>query len=490
LKQSIDRRADPRGQLRPNWESTTFVTLLVSCALMACGGSEAPMALVAPGGAITRSPSGTPDASSAMAGGGSPGSGVAEGDRPVGADMQPGSNATPAMPGPDPATSSVTACAGNPLPKRALGTPGPYSIGPASAGLQAYWPTDDWRAMEPAMLGFDPAKLREALDYNPHDLNAQALLVIRHGYIAAEKYFGDFTQTSRHQSFSMAKSFSSALLGVALAEGKVPSVDEKLCKYYPAEWDCNDPSDKHSTITIHHAMTLTTGLEWNEDWRSNAPLSTDVASGDLVQTALSKPVVDEPGTKARYSTADPALLRDVFRQATGMGVLEYGRQVLFDAIGLRDLQWNGETYYGIETTAREYAKFGYLYLNRGMWDGQQLIPAKWVEDTTRQLNDKDPESDPDVCQDWYYYLWHINLPNRLGSGVNDPNCASQFCTSTQYADLPPEGYFAEGLAGQYIFVIPSADLVLVRLADDGYSGIEIWDADTGGMLERVLDAIL
>jgi CubicO group peptidase (beta-lactamase class C family) len=432
----------------------------------------------------------SPNASAAGTGS-NPGAAAPTGDPPQsGTPPQPVSTVPPTTGAADPGRPLVTACAGNPLPERALGTPGPYPIGPESAGLQAYWPTEDWRAMEPAMLGFDAAKLEEALAYNPHDLNTQALLVIRHGYIAAEKYFGDFTRTSRHQSFSMAKSFSSALLGIALDEGKIPSVDEKLCKYYPSDWDCNDSSDKHSTITIHHAMTLTTGLEWSEDWRSNAPLSNDVASGDLVQTALDKPVVDEPGTKVRYSTADPALLRDVFRQATGMGVLEYGRQVLFDAIGLRDLQWNGETYYGIETTAREYAKFGYLYLNRGLWDGRQLVPAKWVDDTTRQRGDKDAEPDPDVCQDWYYYLWHINLPNRLGSGVADPNCATQFCTSTQYANLPPDGYFAEGLAGQYVFVIPSADLVLVRLADDGYSGIEIWDADVAGMVERVLDALL
>jgi CubicO group peptidase (beta-lactamase class C family) len=85
------------------------------------------------------------------------------------------------------------------------------------------------------MLGFDPAKLSQALAYNPDDLNTEALLVIRHGYIAAEQYFGSFTQSSRHQSYSMAKSFSSALLGIALEQGKIASVDEKLCKYYPEQ---------------------------------------------------------------------------------------------------------------------------------------------------------------------------------------------------------------------------------------------------------------
>jgi CubicO group peptidase (beta-lactamase class C family) len=179
----------------------------------------------------------------------------------------------------------------------------------------------------------------------------------------------------------------------------------------------------------------------------------------------------------------------VLEQSTGMGVLDYARKKMFDAMGASGIQWSGDTYYNVEATAREYAKFAYLYLNRGNWGGKQLVPAQWVDDSTRQLHDKDPDPDPDVCHDWYYNLWHINLPNRLGSGVDDPNCPTQFCTATTYANLPPDGYFAEGLAGQYVFVIPSADLIVVRLGNDGFSGIEKWDAYTRGLLERILSAI-
>lgn len=492
----------PMAKWAKSWRLTTrgLRSIALSCALVAgcsdSGATDAGAEQPVQGAAAGRSGTGAPAASAGRASAGAAATPAAPSTPRGGAGAAApgptaaggGANVAPTMPstnGPAP----VRQCGGRDLPPRALGTPGPYAIGPGPAGLPPYFPTDDWRALDPAMLGFDPAKLDDALAYNPASLKTEALLVIRHGYIAAEKYFGSFTQTSRHQSFSMAKSFTSALIGVMIEEGKLSGVDEKLCKYYPQQWKCDDPSDKHGLITVHHALTLTTGLQWQEDWRTNGMGPNDASAGNTVQNALRKPVVDEPGTKVRYSTADPALLRAVVEQNTGMGVLEYARAKLFDTMGLGGLQWNGDTYFGIQATAREYAKFGYLYLNGGQWDGKQLVPQRWVEDSTRSLNDKDPDPDPDVCQDWYYYLWHINLPNRLGSGVEDKSCATQFCTSQQYANLPPEAYFAEGLAGQYIFVVPSADLVLVRLGNDGIAGIEIWDAYTRGLLERVLDAI-
>jgi CubicO group peptidase (beta-lactamase class C family) len=385
---------------------------------------------------------------------------------------------------------TLTTCDGHPLPPRARTAPARGAVGAEAAlaaGLPPYWPTDDWQAREPAALGFDPQKLAAALDLASPETSTQALLVVRRGYIAAERYTEEGGVMTQHISYSMAKSFASALRGIAIEQGKIASVDEKLCQYYPDTWKCDDPGDPHGKITIHHAVTLTTGIEWQEDWRTGHNGAVGVAGG-FVQTALSRPVVDEPGTKQRYSTGDPALLQAVLERATGTGVFEYAQDVLLGPIGIRGLQWNGATSSGILASAREYAKFGYLYLNQGTWDGRQVVPAQWVENTTRVLNDKDPEPDPDPCHDWYYYLWHVNLPNRLGSGVDDPACPVQFCNATTYADLPRDGFFAEGIRGQFIFVIPSADLVVVRLATDP-GGIERSDAYARELLVAILDAI-
>ena len=416
----------------------------------------------------------------AGSGGSAGGAGSAGSARSAGSGGDAGSaGSEPSMP-PRP-----TECAGKPLPERARGSALPAMIGPAAAGLEPYWPTAGWRMAEPAMLGLDATKLQAAVDFETANANTQAVMVIRHGYVAAEKYFGSFTASSRHESYSMAKSFSSALIGIAIEAKLIPGgVDEKICKYYPDSWDCDDASDLRSKITVKHAMNISTGLRWTEDWRSNATGTNDAINLNMLNTALGREAVDEPGTKMRYSTGDPALLTGVIQGATGKNALAYAQDVLFGPIGTPGIRWNSDssgrtnTYAGLQATAQEYAKFGYLYLNNGLWDGKQIVPAAWVKLTTQG---------DDPCTDWYRYLWHQNPPVRLGT--QDPSCGSLFCPPTALANLPPEAFFAEGVNGQFIFVVPSADMVIVRLAADG-PGSEKWDEFAKGFLSAVLDAIV
>ena len=415
------------------------------------------------GGGGTNGSAGNPSA--AGSGAGAPGAGAGD---DAGIPMQP---------------MQPTECMGKPLPERARGSSTPPMIGPEAAGLDSYWPTTDWQKKDPAMLGFDADKLAMAVDYDTSTSSSQAVFVVRHGYVAAEKYFAGFSATMRHESYSMAKSFSSALVGIAIGEGKIKDVDEKLCMYYPDSWDCSDTSDPRSRITIKHAMNISTGLQWSEDWRSNATGTNDAVSFDLLSTVLSRQAVDEPGTKMRYSTGDPALLTGVIQGATGKTALAYAQEKLFTPIGAAGIQWNADlsgkttTYAGLQATAAEYAKFGYLYLNNGKWDGKQIVPESWVALTTH------PE---DPCVDWYRYLWHQNPPVRLGT--QDPACDSLFCQPTELANLPPDTFFAEGVNGQFVFIVPSADMVIVRLANDS-PGSEHWDTFAKDFLGLMLDAI-
>jgi CubicO group peptidase (beta-lactamase class C family) len=377
----------------------------------------------------------------------------------------------------------VTECNGMALPPRAVRSATPHAIGPAAAGLVEYWPTTDWQSMDPAMLGFDTAKLNAALSFDTPFASSQAILVVRHGYVAAEEYFGTFGASTRHESFSMAKSFSSALVGIAIEQGLLTGIDEKLCTYYPTDWDCNDATDPRSRITIEHAMNISTGLRWNENWRTGATGPNDALSFNMLATALSREAIEEPGTRMRYSTGDPALLSGVLQGATGMTALEYARDVLFGPIGIPGVQWSGSggrtnTYANLQATAREYAKFGYLFLNRGAWDGEQIVPAEWVDFTTQGEA---------PCDDWYRYLWHQNPPVRLGT--QDAACDALFCTPTAFVDLPPDTFFAEGINGQFIFIVPSADMVVVRLANDS-PGSEHWDDYAREFLTLMLEALL
>jgi CubicO group peptidase (beta-lactamase class C family) len=414
-----------------------------------------------------------------------------------GAGGASGASGTPANTGGANATAgvgggvapAVTECNGVQLPPRALAKVGPFQIGPKNGGLPEYWPTAGWKTETPDKLGFDPQKLEQALAFETEQSNTQAIFVVRHGYVAAEKYFGSFTASSRHDSFSMAKSFTSGLIGIAIAEGKIASTDAKLCEYYPMQWDCSDTDDQRSRITIDHAMNLTTGLRWQEDWRAGASGTNDAASASfagMVDTALARECVAEPGSMKRYSTGDPALLVGPIEQSTGMTAYQYAKQKLFDVIGIPDVRWGmdsrGRTtvYAGLQATAAEFAKYGYLLLNGGHWDGKQVIPADWIARTTRAQK---------PCEDWNQWLWHVNLPLRLGKQPADcVDSGMAFCTPTDIANVPFDGFTAKGINGQYIMIMPSADLVVVRLASDA-AGSQYWDVYARGLLEGILDAM-
>jgi CubicO group peptidase (beta-lactamase class C family) len=383
-----------------------------------------------------------------------------------------------------PAAMGNIMCKGKAWPPRAQGGYGPFPVGPETAGLAPYWPTQDWKMEDPEKLGFDAAKLTAAVDFTTGGSSNQALLIIRHGYIAAEKYYGAFTQTTQHESFSVAKSFTSGLIGIAIAEGKIPGLDAKICEYYPDQWDCSDTMDPRSRITIDHTLNLKTGLQWTENWRSDSGGANDGVLTS-VETVLSRPSVEEPGMRQRYSTGDPALLTGVIQKATGMTALDYAKTKVFDVIGTPGIRWNSDgqgrttTFAGMQATAREFAKYGYLYLNYGKWEDKQVVPMDYVVKTT--------QSHTDPCSDWVQYLWHVNPPTRLGTQPDQ--CDAIFCLPTEYSALPQDGFFAEGVQGQFIFVIPSADLVVVRFAQDGFMSAELWDDYARGFLLAVLDAI-
>jgi CubicO group peptidase (beta-lactamase class C family) len=358
----------------------------------------------------------------------------------------------------------------------------------AAADLEAYFPTDEWRTATPQQANMDAAKLQSALEYKTEHSNTTGILVLRAGYIVAEQYASGFDENTRIESYSMAKSFTSALVGIAIDEKKL-TTDQKICEFYSDVWDCSDDSDKRTHIEVLHTMNVETGLAWHEDWRSsqylvNNDTFTASASNAFLDYVLAKPGTDEPGTKKRYSTGDPSLLSGVLQGVTGMTALEFARQVLFTPLGMPGVQWNADTkgrtttYAGLQATLREYGKFGFLYSKHGAWDGKQVVPGDWVDFTTRA---KDP------CSEQYRYLWHINLPLRLGETSDD--CGDfPSCDVTAFGNYPSDAFFAEGIQGQFIFIAPSMDLVVVRGASDQF-GSEYWDEYAKEFLTKVLDAV-
>jgi CubicO group peptidase (beta-lactamase class C family) len=330
----------------------------------------------------------------------------------------------------------------------------------------AYWPTKEWRSCKPEAVDVNSEKLLQAIEYAAMpSFNTDGLVIIRKGYVVGEAYFGNFKIDSRHVSMSMAKSFTSTLIGIAIDKGLIKDIDEKLCRYYK-EWDCNNKNDFRSRITIRHVLTLTTGLEWQEDWSKLDYNTNDTLkmsqSGRFVKYMTERKGLYEPGQRFYFSSGDPMLLSRVIQETTGVTALEFARQNLFKPLNITNIDWmadrDGYTIANssLYTTVRDFAKFGYLFLNKGRWEDKQVVSGEWVEKATK--------TDRSVrTWDAYGYLWHVNLPNRLK--VN----RSPLSTDT----IPGDGFMAEGILGQNIFIIPSKDLVIVRVANQTRGNMDL-----------------
>jgi CubicO group peptidase (beta-lactamase class C family) len=258
-------------------------------------------------------------------------------------------------------------------------------------------------------------------------------------------------------SFSVAKSFTTALVGIAIAEGHIGSVDDPITAYLP-ELAERDP--RFGDITIRDLMMMAAGLEYQE-MRLGLFNGDDVLTTyypDQRQLALEKPqIVAPPGEYFLYNKYHPQLLGLVLERATGVSVTEYTQRKLWNPLGMEysgswslDSEASGfeKMEAGLNARAIDFAKLGRLYLEDGNWDGVQVIPAEWITESTqvdpsRQRATYYPDEMGqvifDMLQGYYKYMWYGYF--RDGDGYD---------------------FAAEGDHGQYIFVSPHKDLIIVR----------------------------
>lgn len=294
---------------------------------------------------------------------------------------------------------------------------------------------DGWEVSSPAREGMDPALLEEAREYAFQEgKNTQGVVVVRHGRIVAEWYAEGASAESYGASWSMGKSFTSALVGIALEEGSIPSLDVSMATYIPS-WT----GTEHEAITLRDVLEMSSGLEWDENYGIGSDVQRMVTTmSPPLSVPTGRPVIAPPGTTFNYSSGDTMLLSAVLQQATGMSVADYAEQKLFRPLGIRNAEWWKDTtgmtltYCCLDMRSRDFARFGELYLRNGAWNGRPVVPASWV---TASLT-------PTPSYGGYGFQWW--LIGREGPG------------------LPEDTYAAIGHDGQYIYVIPSKDLVVVR----------------------------
>lgn len=355
-------------------------------------------------------------------------------------------------------------CAGN----GSDGQPNPYEDPVFLASLP--WPTAAWTVEPPGDHGMDPGILSGAGEYAGEPQRyTQGVVIVRHNVIVAEWYFGDADMDSVAISWSIAKSFSSALVGIAIGEGSISGVESPMTEFFP-EWAGTDKAD----MTLGHVLSMTSGLDWDEGYEDD-PTGSDVIriliyEPDAVAYVAGLELAHEPGSHWAYSSGDSMLLSGVLEQATGMRAAEYAEQVLFSPIGMEPVEWDSDpsghtlTYCCLETSSRQFAKFGLLYLRQGKWDDTQVVPAEWVDESTQPSQEH---------YAGYGYQWWLYTPD-------DPDFAG--CSK-----LPADLFMALGHHTQFIFVIPSLDLVIVR---NGVPMVSPDDWNDCDFLAPILESII
>lgn len=305
----------------------------------------------------------------------------------------------------------------------------------------ADWPTKAWSISTPAEQGIDAVKLSKA-DKRIHDNypNVYSLLVIRHGYLVYEKYYNGMTKDDANPVYSVTKSVMSALTGIALREKLIQSVDQKISELLP-EYFTKTSDRQKKNITVYNALTMTGGL-----YSVDNDFPPYYMSKDWMEYAINQPLTDKPGSKFEYNTGLPHFLSGIITKTSGMNTKTFADKYLFSKIGIHPAEWvqDSKGYYGggmgLSLTPEDMAKFGYLYLNGGKWNGEQVIPKEWVDKTIQKHVTANQYSD-------YGYLFWLQTMRSPDSGK------SHFT------------YRADGAGGQKIIMIPDLDMVAVITAN-------------------------
>ena len=324
---------------------------------------------------------------------------------------------------------------------------------------------DGWDIGAADVAGMDSGRLvamtstiRRYADWNIH-----AVLIERRGRLVHEEYFAGsderwgrplgrvvFDRQTKHDLRSVSKSVVSALVGIALATGKIGSVDQPLLDFFPELSDLATPERRR--LTIRHALMMSAGLEWNETLPYTDPRNDEIAmtrSTDPMRYVLGRPFVAEPAAIWNYNGGLTQVLGTIVQRTSGQPLEDYARAVLFSPLGIDDVEWIGDlagvpsAASGLRLRPRDLAKIGSLYLHGGKWRERQVVAAAWVGESTRRHVSLRPGVSAFGTHGYGYQWWHTCY--RTGWGT--------FQTHT-----------AIGNGQQRIFIVPALDLVVTILA--------------------------
>jgi CubicO group peptidase (beta-lactamase class C family) len=305
-----------------------------------------------------------------------------------------------------------------------------------------------WPQSTPEEQGLDSKMLAElAGEIRRGELcpRLHALLIVRHGSLVVEEYFNNWQADRLHTLQSVSKSFTSALVGIAIARGEFKGVDEKVLDFFPDMKGIANMDERKASMRLRDILTMRTGTDYHESGADSPHERLNRLPSGWDKFYLDRPMLGRPGTDFRYDSGGVILLSAMLKNRTGMHAAEYAERFLFKPLGIEQKLWRGNeeghTHAGggLYLTARDTAKLGLLYLNGGRWGKEQIVPEEWVLESLKMHVDLTVQGQP---PSGYGYLWWVLAPDPRGDG-------------RQYI------YAARGRFGQYIFVIPERDMVVV-----------------------------
>ena len=287
---------------------------------------------------------------------------------------------------------------------------------------------------------YNKEELPEFINEVNLELETVAFMIIKNDSIIFEEYWHGYSADTMSNSFSMAKSWVSTLVGVAIKEGKIEGINQKVCDFIPEFCE-----NRNSEITIKHLLTQSSGLDWNENYYNPlGQIARAYYGNDLRALITNLKSIDSPGKVFKYHSSCTQLLAFLVEKATGKTVSKYASEKLWKPMGAKHpALWNTDTEDGdekafccINSNARDFARLGKLYMSNGNWNGIQILDSSYVKEATSVADLLDQNGNKNV--NYGYQFW---LAERQGLSI----------------------FYARGLLGQYVICIPEKNMIVVRL---------------------------
>ena len=289
-------------------------------------------------------------------------------------------------------------------------------------------------------INYNEAKLPEFIKSVNESMETVAFMVIIKDSIHFEEYWHGHSADTMSNSFSMSKSWVSTLIGIAISEGKIKSIDQKVCDFLPDFCE-----GRNTELTIKNLLTMSSGLNWTEDYYNPIGQAAEAYYGNHLSDMIKNlNVIETPGKVFKYNSSCTQLLTFIVEEATGETISEYASKKLWQPMGAKhSALWSTDVEGGdekgfccINSNARDFARLGKLYMHKGNWNGLQILDSNYIAEATSVANLLDEKGNKNT--NYGYQFW---LAKRQGLSI----------------------YYARGLWGQYVICIPEKDMIIVRL---------------------------